>query len=79
MFTHLIKDFKLDTVNAVLPKSVGEWLTDYLTQLDALSNSIQGFFKNEAVERVKYVSHNINCPQTVSTPSSAKRREVKKK
>lgn len=58
-----IKDFKHDTVNTVLPKSVqlGEWLTDYLVQLDEkpLSNSIQEFFKNEVVERVKYVSHNI--------------------
>lgn len=43
-----IKDFKHDTVNTVLPKSVqlGEWLTDYLIQLDEkpLSNSIQEFF-----------------------------------
>ena len=49
-------------IKTVLPKSVGEWLTDYLIQLQVdekpLSNSIQEFFKNEAVERVKYVSHN---------------------
>lgn len=58
----IIKDFKLDTVKIVLPKSTGVWLTDYnLIQLDekALSNGIQTFLKNEPVERVKYVSHNI--------------------
>ena len=49
-------------IKTVLPKSGGEWLTDYLIQLDEkpLSNGIKKFLKNEAVETVKYVSHNIN-------------------
>ena len=57
----IIKYFNLDTVKTVLPKYVGEWITDYLIKLNEkpLSNSIKKFLKNEAVERVKYVSHDI--------------------
>ena len=72
-------DCKHDPVNTVLPKSIGEWLTDFLIQLDEkpLSNGIKKFLKNEAVERVKYVSHNIVLRLFLPL-QVPKRREVKK-